>query len=66
LENSATLEIITIPLTGLPPNTRPGDTLISQNGRWYFDHAETEARRQRINERFEKIKIKNKKMFDKL
>ena len=56
LENSATLDIIILPIAGLPKNTSPGDTLIRQNNCWIFDHAETEARKQRINERFNRIK----------
>ena len=61
LENATTLEIITIPLSDLPKNTKPGDTLVMQNNCWHFDHAETEARRQRINERFNRIKKNSRK-----
>jgi len=58
LENAATLETMSLPKSGLPENTRPGDTLVIRDGKWHFDKAETEARRQRIQERFSRIKAR--------
>ena len=59
LENAATLETISLPKSGLPENTRPGDTLVTLSGKWHFDKTETEARQQRIQERFNRIKARN-------
>ena len=59
MENATTLDIVMLPVSDLPANTKPGDTLVNKNGHWYFDHAETEARKQRINKLFDKIKAKN-------
>jgi len=61
MENATTLEIIMLPISSLPPSTKPGDTLVNKNGHWYFDYAETEARKQRINTLFAKIKANNNK-----
>jgi len=58
LENSDTLENINLPLTNLPNDVKPGDTLVRQDGKWYKDDAETAARRKRISERFARIKQK--------
>jgi len=59
LENTDTLESISIPQQALPKNTNPGDTLIKQNSKWYKNDAETEARKKRISERFARIKSGN-------
>ena len=56
LENAATLESMSLPAASLPAGARPGDTLVKSGGRWQFDHAETEARLRRINERFNRIR----------
>jgi len=59
LENAATLETMTLPKPDLPAHTKPGDTLILRDGIWHVDKAETEARQQRIQERFNRIKARN-------
>jgi hypothetical protein len=58
LENAATLETIVLAKNELPENARPGDTFVLRNGRWHFDHAETEARYNLIQERFNRIRSK--------
>jgi len=59
LENSKTLEMVSVPVSSLPANSVPGDVLIFKNGTWHFDHAETEARKAQISELFQRIKQKN-------
>ena len=59
LDNTDTLENINLPLSNLPKNTKPGDTLVRQGGKWYKDDIETAARQTRISERLAKIKAKN-------
>jgi len=58
LNNTDTLESINIPLSLLPQNTNPGDTLIRLDGKWYKNDTETAARKQRISERFARIRAK--------
>ena len=59
LENSKTLEMVSVPKSKLPANVNPGDILIFENGAWHFDQAETEARKAEIAELFQRIKQKN-------
>ena len=59
LINSATLESVSLPVSQLPADINPGDTLVFQNGAWHFDHAETSARSEKIFALFQKIKEKN-------
>ena len=59
LENTTTLETISLPIKNLPRGVNPGDTLINQNSKWYKDEAETEARAKRIQERFARIKARS-------
>ncbi|MCL1882172.1 MAG: DUF3006 domain-containing protein [Defluviitaleaceae bacterium] len=56
LENTETLESISIPLTSLPKKICEGGTLIKINSKWYLNEAETAARKTRINDRFERLK----------
>jgi len=56
LDNTDTLESVNLPMGVLPEETRPGDTLVRQDGKWYKDDNETAARKQRISERFARIK----------
>jgi len=58
LENAATLKTISLPKSSLFDNARPGDTLVWRSGTWHFNHNETEARRQRIQERLNRIKAR--------
>ena len=57
LENTNTLENITIPPTELP-KSRAGDSLYWKNGEWHVDHAETKARAERIRQQFARIKAR--------
>ena len=59
MENAATLETVSLPMSSLPREVAPGDTLICKDGAWHFDHVETAARSARISELFQKIKQKN-------
>ena len=59
LDNSDTLESISLPLALLPDGIQPGDTMVRKNSKWYKDDAETSARKKRISERFAKIKAAN-------
>jgi len=59
LENAVTLETKNLPKSQLPENIRPGDTLALYGGVWHFDKAETQARQQRIQERFSRIKARS-------
>ena len=59
LENSKTLEMVSIPISRLPANANPGDILMFKNDTWHFDHAETEVRKAQISELFQRIKQKN-------
>jgi len=58
LENAATLETMPVRRTELPQGIKPGDTLIMCKDGWQLDHAETEARKQRIDYLLNKIKSK--------
>lgn len=58
LTNADTHESISLPQTNLPPDIKEGYTVIRQNGKWYLDEADTTARKQRISERFARIKAK--------
>jgi hypothetical protein len=60
LENSATHEIISLPIASLPKDIRPGSTLVKIESKWYVNEADSIARESRINERFARIKAKNK------
>ena len=60
LENAATLDTMTLLKADLPQKTQPGDTLVMRDGAWHFDHAETEARARRIQERFNRIRARNR------
>ncbi|MCL1844248.1 MAG: DUF3006 domain-containing protein [Defluviitaleaceae bacterium] len=60
LENSDTREVISLPLSSLPKNTRPGSTLVKFESKWYINEAETTARAKEINKRFAAIKARTK------
>jgi hypothetical protein len=56
LSNSATHEIISLPVETLPKKIREGTTLVKTEGKWYVNEADSLAREKRINERFARIK----------
>ncbi|MCL2840480.1 MAG: DUF3006 domain-containing protein [Defluviitaleaceae bacterium] len=61
LDNSSTLETISLPIKSLPLGVRAGDTLFKMDSKWYKDEADTNARAQDIAERFARIKEKSAK-----
>jgi len=56
LENFQTLEATSLSVEELPRGAKPGNTLVNINGQWQIDHEDTEARRQRIREKWDRIK----------
>ena len=58
LENSETHEIISLPISSLPKDVKPGSTLFKHHAKWYVNEADSAAREARINERFARIKAK--------
>ena len=59
LENADTLDTASLPQTALPAGAAPGDTLVMENGVWRMDNAQTEARKQRIDTLFERIRARS-------
>ncbi|MCL1862297.1 MAG: DUF3006 domain-containing protein [Defluviitaleaceae bacterium] len=59
LENSETHEIISLPVGSLPKDSKPGTTLIRQDGKWYVNEADTAKRAAKIAESFARIKANN-------
>jgi hypothetical protein len=51
-----TLDTRTLHRSEFPKEAKAGDTLFFQDNRWHIDEAETAARAERIQERFERIK----------
>jgi len=56
LEDAGTLDIITLAAVDLPHGAKPGHTVVNVNGKWQIDHDDTNARKQRISEKFARIK----------
>jgi len=56
LENAQTLDIVSLPEEELPSGAKPGHTLVNMGGKWQIDHEDTEARRERISEKFARLK----------
>ena len=48
-----------IPRKELPENAQAGDTLLFINNQWCMDTKETNKRKQRINDMFNRIKRRN-------
>ena len=60
LENTQTLDTVSLPKTALPHGINPGDTLVMQDGAWHFNDNETAARRQRIQTMFDRIRERSR------
>ena len=59
LQNTATYETISLPISSLPKKIKEGSTLIKIESKWYVNEADSAAREARINELFGKIKAKS-------
>jgi len=55
LECKATYEIIELPVNALPKGAREGHMLVKTGETFTIDRAATQARREEIKQRFEKI-----------
>jgi len=60
LEDSDTQEILEIKRSELPKGAREGHVLKIEEGRYLLDLEETAARKQRILEKFSRLKFKKK------
>ena len=54
--DDATLEPRTLHRSEIPKGANAGDTLVYEDNHWRIDTEETNARAQRIRERFEELK----------
>jgi len=60
LENSETSEILEVSRKEMPKGAREGHVLKIENGQYCLDLEETANRRQRIQEKFSKLRFKKK------
>jgi hypothetical protein len=61
LENPDTWEVFNFPRAQLPNDTHPGDVLIKDcGGVWRKDRVKTAARAASVQERYNRIKAKNR------
>ncbi|MCL2225069.1 MAG: DUF3006 domain-containing protein [Defluviitaleaceae bacterium] len=58
LDNSDTRETISLPISHLPKDAKPGTTLIKTDGKWHINEADTAARSARIKDKFARLKAK--------